>query len=255
MVEAASDRLTQAGYQVLLGLSRYEAWREEVLVETILSRRPDGVMLTGTLHTDITRRRLQLARIPVVEAWDMSPSPIDMVVGFSHEGVGHALARHLVERGYRRIAVLSADDPRAERRNQGLQAELARMGIAVAAVQTMPPPTTMQAGREGLTRLLALAPDIDAVYCSSDTLAHGLMIEAMSRGLKVPEQLAVIGFGDLNFAAHTHPPLSTVRVDGRNIGLVAAQAILDRIDGVTGDQPAASRVFDTGFELIQRGST
>ena len=53
MVEAASDRLTQAGYQVLLGLSRYEAWREEVLVETILSRRPDGVMLTGTLHTDI----------------------------------------------------------------------------------------------------------------------------------------------------------------------------------------------------------
>jgi LacI family gluconate utilization system Gnt-I transcriptional repressor len=255
MVEAASDRLTQAGYQVLLGLSRYEAWREEVLVETILSRRPDGVMLTGTLHTDITRRRLQLARIPVVEAWDMSPSPIDMVVGFSHEGVGHALARHLVERGYRRIAVLSADDPRAERRNQGLQAELARMGIAVAAVQTMPPPTTMQAGREGLTRLLALAPDIDAVYCSSDTLAHGLMIEAMSRGLKVPEQLAVIGFGDLNFAAHTHPPLSTVRVDGRNIGLVAAQAILDRIDGVTADTDTASRVFDTGFQLIQRGSS
>lgn len=255
MVEAASDRLTQAGYQVLLGLSRYEAWREEVLVETILSRRPDGVMLTGTLHTDITRRRLQLARIPVVEAWDMSPSPIDMVVGFSHEGVGHALARHLVERGYRRIAVLSADDPRAERRNQGLQAELARMGIAVAAVQTMPPPTTMQAGREGLTRLLALAPDIDAVYCSSDTLAHGLMIEAMSRGMKVPEQLGVIGFGDLNFAAHTHPPLSTVRVDGRNIGLVAAQAILDRIDGVGGEQVTASRVFDTGFELIQRGST
>jgi LacI family gluconate utilization system Gnt-I transcriptional repressor len=255
MVEAASDRLTQAGYQVLLGLSRYEAWREEVLVETILSRRPDGVMLTGTLHTDITRRRLQLARIPVVEAWDMSPSPIDMVVGFSHEGVGHALARHLIERGYRRIAILSADDPRAERRNQGLQAELARLGVAVAAVQTMPPPTTMQLGREGLARLLALAPDIDAVYCSSDTLAHGLMIEAMSRGLKVPEQLAVIGFGDLSFAAHTYPPLSTVRVDGRNIGLVAAQAILDRIDGVGGEQTAASRVFDTGFELIQRGST
>ncbi|HEX8406549.1 MAG TPA: LacI family DNA-binding transcriptional regulator [Duganella sp.] len=255
MVEAASDRLTQAGYQVLLGLSRYEAWREEVLVETILSRRPDGVMLTGTLHTDNTRRRLQLARIPVVEAWDMSPSPIDMVVGFSHESVGQAVARHLIERGYRRIAVLSADDPRAERRNQGLQAELARQGVAVAAVQTMPPPTTMQLGREGLTRLLALAPDIDAVYCSSDTLAHGLMTEAMSRGLKMPEQLAVIGFGDLSFAAHTFPPLSSIRVDGRNIGLVAAQAILDRIDGAGGEQALAARVFDTGFELIQRGST
>ena len=169
--------------------------------------------------------------------------------------MGQAVARHLIERGYRRIAVLSADDPRAERRNQGLQAELARQGVAVAAVQTMPPPTTMQLGREGLTRLLALAPDIDAVYCSSDTLAHGLMTEALSRGLKVPEQLAVIGFGDLSFAAHTYPPLSSIRVDGRNIGLVAAQAILDRIDGAGGEQPLAARVFDTGFELIQRGST
>jgi LacI family gluconate utilization system Gnt-I transcriptional repressor len=253
MVEAASDSLTRSGYQVVLGLSSYEAWREEVLVETILSRRPDGVILTGTLHTDSTRRRLQAARIPVVETWDMTPSPIDMMIGFSHEEVGHAIAQHLLARGYRRIAILAVEDPRAARRNQGLQAGLAKQGVEVAAVQIMPLPSTFQLGREGMTQLLERCPDVDVVVCSSDTLAHGVLTEAISRGVRVPEQLAVLGFGDLSFAAHTWPPLSTVRVDGANIGRLAAQAIVARVEG-DGGAPGA-RLIDTGFELIQRGST
>lgn len=250
MVQAASDHLTTAGYQVMLGLSSYEAWREELLVETILSRRPDGVILTGSLHTDSTRRRLQAARVPVVETWDLTPSPVDMMVGFSHEEVGHAIAQHLLAQGYRRIAILAVQDPRAARRNQGLQAGLAKHGVEVAALQLMPLPSTFALGRDGLAALLARCPDMDAVVCSSDTLAHGVLTEAIARGLSVPQQLAVVGFGDLNFAARTYPPLSTVRVDGANIGRMAAQAILDRVDG-----KAVARLNDTGFELIQRGSS
>jgi len=250
MVQAASDELTAAGYQVMLGLSSYEAWREEVLVETILSRRPDGVILTGSLHTDSTRRRLQAAQVPVVEAWDLTPSPIDMMVGFSHEDVGHAIAQHLLERGYRRIAILAVEDTRAVRRNQGLQAGLAKHGFEAVAVQLMPLPSTFALGRDGLSLLLARCPAVDAVVCSSDTLAHGVLTEAIARGLSVPEQLAVVGFGDLEFAARTYPPLSTVRVDGANIGRVAAQAILDRLDG-----KAVAGLTDTGFQFIQRGST
>jgi LacI family gluconate utilization system Gnt-I transcriptional repressor len=250
MVQAASDHLTAAGYQVMLGLSSYEAWREELLVETILSRRPDGVILTGSLHTDSTRRRLQAAKVPVVETWDLTPSPVDMMVGFSHEQVGHAIAQHLLVQGYRRIAILAVQDPRAARRNQGLQAGLAKHGVAVAAIQMMALPSTFGLGRDGLAALLASCPQLDAVVCSSDTLAHGVLTEAAARGLQVPQQLAVVGFGDLNFAARTAPPLSTVRVDGANIGRTAAQAILDRLEG----KPVAS-LTDTGFALIQRGST
>lgn len=250
MVQAASDQLTAAGYQVMLGLSSYEAWREEMLVETILGRRPDGVILTGSLHTDATRRRLQASQVPVVEAWDLTPSPIDMMVGFSHEEVGHAIAQHLLERGYKRIAILAVEDPRAARRNQGLQAGLAKHGVQVAAIEVMPLPSTFALGRDGLALLLERCPDVEAVVCSSDTLAHGVLTEAVARGLAVPQQLAVLGFGDLNFAARTYPPLSTVRVDGANIGRVAAQAILDRLEG-----KAVSTLTDTGFQLIQRAST
>lgn len=252
MIQGSSDALTQAGYQLLLGFSGYEEWREEILVETILSRRPDGVILTGTAHTDNTRRRLQQSGTPVVETWDMTASPIDMVIGFSHEEVGHATATHLLQRGRRRFAILSAGDPRAARRSQGLQAALAKQGIAVVATHTVAVPGTLPAGREGAARLLDAHPDLDAIVCSSDNLAHGALIEAASRQLEVPGKLAVMGFGDLNFSSHTVPPLSTVRVDGARIGALAAQAILARMDGA-GAQPVKS--VDTGFELLQRGSS
>ncbi len=255
MVQAASDKLTDGGYQMLLGLAGYELWREEILVETVLSRRPDGVILTGTVHSDTTRMRLAQAGIPVVETWDLTPSPIDMVVGFSHEEVGKAVARRMLDKGYRRIALLTANDPRAARRNQGMQAALARHGVSVAATETVPVPASLQLGREGCARLLAAAPDIDLVVCSSDTLAQGALTEAASRGIRVPDQLAILGFGDLSFAAHTYPSLSSVRVDGHAIGRLAADMLLQRLALPPGAAPVRPQVIDTGFELIERAST
>ena len=90
------------------------------------------------------------------------------------------------------------------------------------------------------------------IVCSSDTLAHGALTEAASRGLRVPDDIGIMGFGDLQFAAHTSPPLSTVRVDGALIGTLAARAILDRIDRTPAKPP---RITDTGFALIHRATS
>ncbi len=128
-VQALMDRLTQAGYQTLLGLTGYSAQQEENLLEAVLGRRPDGIVLTGTLHTESSRMRLAQAGIPVVEAWDLSEDPLDMLVGFSHEKVGEATARHLVDKGYKRFSVVSISDPRGLRRCHSLIAELQRLGV------------------------------------------------------------------------------------------------------------------------------
>lgn len=251
MVQGATDRLTAAGYQLLLGIVGYETWREEILVETILSRRPDGVILTGSLHTDSTRQRLLQIGTPVVETWDMTPHPIDMMIGFSHEEVGHACAAHLLNKGYRRFGMLTANDPRAGQRTQGFQVALAKQGVTVVSARQVPAPGALPQGRLGAVALLDEYPDLDAIFCSSDTLAHGVLIEAQTRGLRVPEDLAIMGFGDLNFSDYTNPPLSTVKVDGAKIGALSAQALLDRLNG----DDSADRIVNTGFELIQRGST
>ncbi|TFW14761.1 LacI family DNA-binding transcriptional regulator [Duganella callida] len=253
MVQGATDRLTAAGYQLLLGIVGYEMWREEILVETVLSRRPDGVILTGSLHTDSTRQRLQQLGIPVVETWDTTSHPIDMSIGFSHEEVGHACAAHLLERGYRRFGMLTANDPRAGQRTQGFQVTLAKQGVSVIASHQIQAPGALPQGRMGAVKLLDAHPELDCIFCSSDTLAHGVLIEAQSRGLRVPRDLAIMGFGDLNFSGCTEPPLSTVRVDGARIGAMSAQALLDRLNG--SEEAPAERVINTGFELIQRGST
>src|ERR1700682_2340697 len=100
-VQAGTDTLAQAGYQVMLGQSGYGETREDALLDAIIGRRPDGVILTGVMHSPEGRRRLAAAGIPVVETWDLTPTPIDMLVGFSHEKVGVAVAEYLHFRGSR----------------------------------------------------------------------------------------------------------------------------------------------------------
>src|SRR5258706_10429398 len=118
-VQAFTDRLWEAGYQVLLGLSGYPAAREDALLAAVLSRRPDAILLTGINHSPAVRQRLLAARIPIVETWDMTPTPIDMLVGFSHEKVGEAVARHLLAKGHRHLGLVTADDERGLARRQG----------------------------------------------------------------------------------------------------------------------------------------
>jgi LacI family gluconate utilization system Gnt-I transcriptional repressor len=111
-------------------------------------------------------------------------------------------------------------------------------------------PTTIGDGRRGLAALLERHGDIDALYCSSDFLALGALVEAKARGIAVPARLRILGFGDLDFARDTDPALSTVRIDGTAIGRQAARFLLDRIAG----NPEGPRIVDLGFAIVPRES-
>lgn len=249
-IQAMTDRLWESGYQLLLGTSGYSAPREESLLTAILSRRPDGIFLTGISHSVESRRRLAAAKIPVVEVWDLTPTPIDMLVGFSHVKVGEAVAEYLAGRGRSVFGIVSADDARAGVRREGFLSALRGKGMTDMLSVEVPAPSNFRLGREGLARLLELGPLPRAVFCSSDTLAHGVLMEAQARGLSIPKDLAIVGFGDLDFAAHAFPPLSTVRIDRAAIGRLAAEALLGRFEGKPVD-----RIVDIGFEIMQRGTT
>lgn len=252
-VQALMDSLTAEGYQTLLGLTGYSSEREEQLLDAILGRRPDGIVLAGTLHTDESQGKLRNAGIPVVEIWDLSDTPIDMQIGFSHEQVGIEVALHLYQRGYRRFSLLSLDDARGLRRSRSLMAELAVHGVRDVSIDIMPAPATLATGREGLKRILARHDLPEVVVCSSDTIAEGVLAEAASRGIRVPDELAVMGFGDLSSAAQVFPALSTVRVDGARIGQLVAKALLARFND-SNPHPSPLRI-DTGFRLIDRATT
>ncbi|HSI56106.1 MAG TPA: LacI family DNA-binding transcriptional regulator [Ideonella sp.] len=250
-IQSLNQALDAQGYQLMIGQSGYEVSREDALLDAIIRRRPDGIVLTGIMHSPTGRRQLLQSGIPVVETWDLTPTPIDMLVGFSNEEIGAAVCRYLHQRGYRRPGLLGGTDERARRRHDGFQRTARSLGWADEVPQFLaPPPTTLAAGRAGLAHLLQHAAGVDAVFCSSDMLALGVTIEARSRGLSVPGQLAIVGLGDLDFSASLEPALTTVRIDGTRIGQTAARYIVDRANGRTIEQP----IVDIGFTIVERGS-
>ncbi len=250
-VQSLTEALAEHGYQLMLGQTGYAGTREDALLDAIIGRRPDGIVLTGILHSAQGRRRLLACGIPVVETWDLTPTPIDMLVGFSHTDVGRAVARFLHGKGRRRLAVVAGDDERAQRRLAAFQAEAAGLGLPAVKVAVVPAPTTLRGGRDALAALLAGGDAIDAAFCSSDLLALGVMTEARVRGLAVPAALAVVGFGDLDFAGDLDPALTTVHIKGGAIGRQAARFIVDRAQG----RDVTERIVDIGFSIIERGST
>jgi LacI family gluconate utilization system Gnt-I transcriptional repressor len=247
-LNAFTDEMDAAGYHVVLGLTGYGTEEaEEALVAAILGRRPDGLLLTGTEHSDATRRRLAVAGVPVVEIWEMTDHPSDMVVGFDHHAVGAAVAKLYLSQGYRRFAAIGADDPRAVARRRGFTDNVPREALILDLA--MPAPASMQAGRDAV-RHLVLGNEPVGLFCSSDLAAAGAVIEAGVRGIAVPQQLAVCGFGDLEVGRVIHPAISTVSVDGAEIGRTAARCLVSRLSGED-----APRRVEMPFQVVERGST
>ncbi|MDE2515525.1 MAG: LacI family DNA-binding transcriptional regulator [Rhodospirillales bacterium] len=270
MIRHFSTLLRAANYQVMLLISGYEEGAEAPLVQSVLTRRPDALLMTGADHAPATRALLQGAGIPVVEIWDVSPRPFDMQVGFDHAEVGAAVAAYFRAQGFQRFLSLPAGDRRARQRGEGFSAAVRAAGLELLEPPAeLPAPSTITAGREALRamlpRLAFPGAARTALFCSSDLLAFGAITEARLAGLGVPAQLAVCGFGDFEISRASAPPFSTVTVDGAAIGRLAAEALLARLggtDAAEGQGPAIGQGVAMGgprvkvpFHIIHRGTT
>ena len=248
-----------SGLQVLLGYTDYDVPTEERLLRAMLTRRPEGVVLTGGSHTAAARSLLQAAGIPVVETWDLLADPIEHTVGFSNAEATADLVRHLHARGYRRIAFLGgapdSDARGADRRRGFVQAMLA-LGLDAKRTLTVgQAPVSMAHGAQGVAQLLLRWPDVQAVVCVSDHAAFGALMECQRRGWAVPERLAIAGFGGFEVANACHPRLTTVAVDCVGIGRAAGELLLRAIDAARQGQRLAAETVVIPFRIEQREST
>ena len=250
-IESLNGGLFDAGYQLMLGQSGYSSAHEELLLEAVIGRRPDGIFLTGILPPGKSRTRLLASGIPVVETWDLTPTPIDMLIGFSHSDIGREVANFLLNKGRKRLALVRADDERAGRRATAFAEAVSLHGHQNVFVVNVGDSRSLKSGREAMVRILHDAPDVDAIFCSSDLLALGVMTEARAQGVAVPERVAIVGFGDVPFLSDMVPSLSTVRINGADIGRQAARFLIDRAEGRAVDP----RVVDVGFAIIERDTT
>jgi len=251
MIRSFSQRMREAGYQILLSETGFDPADEEAAIAAHLSRRPDAILLTGIHHSPQARQMLLASGLPVVEVWDYTDSPIDMCVGFRHVETGRAAADYAVEKGHKVAATISAGDERARRRKSAFSDRFEQLTGARVTGVDFEANATLARGREGLARLIEEAGFTHGlVFCSSDILAHGAIIEAQARGLRVPEDIAVLGFGDQEFAASVEPPITTINVDREAFGRSAADALLQRFDGTA----TGHATIDLGFAIVRRQS-
>jgi LacI family transcriptional regulator, gluconate utilization system Gnt-I transcriptional repressor len=229
-VRGLSATLEPHGLQLLLGDTDYDLAREERLVHSMLRYQPRCIALTGSQHTDGTRRLLERSRIPVVEMWDMPVHPIDMAVGFSNTRAAREMVRYLKGRGYRKIGFVAGAsdlDRRGLERLKGYQQEIRAQGLGEPRVIRLgTSPITMSHGGPALDALLEQWPDTDAVMCVSDMSAFGAIMQCHRRGLSVPRDIAVAGFGNFEVAACSHPSITTVSVDAYGIGARTGELLL-----------------------------
>ncbi len=240
-------------WQIQLGNSRYSPLAEERLVRTFLSQKPAGLMISGIDQSRETAELLRDATCPIVQIMECGPAPFDMMIGFSHLEASRAATRHLLEAGYTKPGYIAARlDPRSQRRLQGFRDVAGAAGVLdEARFATTPRPSTVTLGCELTADLLSRAPDTDAILCNNDDLALGALFECQRRGLKVPQDIGICGFNDLEMMAVANPSITSVKTHRLDMGREAMSMMLAALSG---DAPS-QKVIDMGFELIPRQST
>lgn len=253
-----TDALHGSGLQLLLGYTDYSTEKEEELIESMLRRRPEAIVVTGGRHTARGRKLLENAGIPVIETWDLPSRPVRHVVGFSNAEAAESLVKYLHSKGYRKIGFIggtSNRDTRGADRRLGYERAMAGLGLKETRIISFgTPPISMKQGGEALARLVEQWPDVEAAICVSDLSAFGALTECQRRNWPVPGRIAIAGFGDFEISSCSHPAITTVGVNCHDIGKRTGELLLRAIEGEREGRPIAPETIITDYAVIARDS-
>ncbi|HDP7722114.1 TPA: LacI family DNA-binding transcriptional regulator [Escherichia coli] len=223
--------LQPAGYQIILAESRHRLEQEEKLLETLLASNIAAAILLSVEHNSTVRHLLKNASIPVIEIGAIRTDPIDINIGIDNVAAMFELTDMLVQRGYQNIGLLCANQEQwiFQQHLQGWYKAMLRHHMSPNRVINAALPPVFSTGASQLPEFLLAWPELDALVCVSDELACGVLYECQRRRIKVPDELAVVGFGDSDVSKVCQPSLTTMAVPHRKIGLEAGNVLQERI--------------------------
>ncbi len=257
-VQALTEELEKIDQQVLLGYTDYSAAREEQLVETMLRRRPEAIVLSYDGHSPRTAALLADANVPVIELWERPQDPIGYTIGFSNRKAAADMTTALIARGYRNIAFLSEDEDdwtRGAQRFKGYVDAMTAAGLSAHRVMKIgKPPLSIEDGAAAAGPMLTAFPDTDCIFCVSDAPAFGVLSAIKSMGKSVPNDIGVAGFGNFEVSRFSSPTISTVTVDPKVIGRASGQLIA-KLFSQSNPEPEIVKNLDVTVQLSFREST
>ncbi|WP_296420413.1 LacI family DNA-binding transcriptional regulator [Pseudooctadecabacter sp.] len=251
-LQAFQEALHLRGYTLLVASSAYDPTREAEQIRTLVGRGADGLLLIGHDRPDATYAYLSDRDVPALVSWAYDADGALSSVGFDNRAAMRGLANHMLELGHRRIAVISghiAGNDRAAERVGGIRDAMMACGLDAGGLPVEECDYDIDAGAAACGRLLDCDPPPTLLMCGNDVLAVGALREAGRRGLRVPDDLSITGFDDIELARIVVPPLTTVHVPHRQMGGLAAETLIGMIE--TGTRPDPVKL-DSSLRL--RGS-
>ncbi|GIT89610.1 LacI family transcriptional regulator [Jannaschia pagri] len=250
VLDGIDSVLSANGLSAVLGISKYDPDREVEAVRELLAWSPMGLILTGLNASAAVTRMVEAQGIPVVQIMDTDGTAIQSAVGISHSAAGAAAADFLLDRGYGAPGYVGAWGERPARsriRREAFAARLAERGAPLQGYKILPGQSSAPLGAEALASLLSEHPGLDSVFFANDDLAVGALFHCMANGIRVPQDLALLGFNGIAIGSATPTKLTSISTQRFRMGVEAAKLLID-------NDPDSPKTVDLGFSFTDGAS-
>jgi len=233
-IQAFQEALHEKGITLLISSSSYQEDIEAEQIRTLTARGADGLLLIGHHRSEDIYRFLANRGIPALSAWVYDTTQSRLSIGFNNREAMKNLAEAVISKGHRSIGVISAEqksNDRASERVFGIYEAIKDAGLAPDALQLIETPYGIENGALAFHELMSRPEAPTVIMCGNDVLATGALRGAKKMGLRVPDDVSITGFDDIELASIADPELTTVHVPHRAMGKQAAQMLIDMVNG------------------------
>ena len=244
-VQAFQEELNRRGYTLLVSSSAYKPNAEQEQIRTLVARGADGLFLIGHDRDPAAYDYLEAQGVPALVAWSYDPERRLPSVGFDNRAAMRAMTEKVIRMGHRRIAMISGisqGNDRARARIEGVRDAMAAHGLEPAALDPIEVPYGIAEGKAAFAQVISRTSGPSIVLCGNDVLAVGAIRGAEELGLKVPDDISITGFDDIEIAQVVSPALTTVHVPHRDMGRFAAEELIGMIED---ERAGQSRLLET----------
>lgn len=252
VISGAQQAAQMAGYRLLLCDTQGREAIEHEFAALVYAHQADGVIQLRA-SDPFESIAPGIEPLPLVNACEVVKHAPYPTISLDNRAAARAMTEHLIELGHRRIGIIKGprSSPLTLDRVAGYEDALRLAGIAIDPSLICHGDFTLKAGYDGAGTMLELAERPSALFCENDEMAIGALKRIKQRGLRVPEDISLVGFDDIPFAAYCDPPLTTISQPAETFGQKAVEMLIALIE----KKPVAQRHVVLPFELTVRGSS
>lgn len=249
-LNAIEQELAEHGYGLVIATTGDDLEIEEKRARELLNLGAEGLIFSGTDHTDALIEWLSTAGVPAV--WTSVSEGKHGVpgIGYNNHTIGLTAIRYLLSLGHRDIAVIHGPTPKNDRTRMRIRGVRTGARGTDANIEFFETSLDVEGGSQAAQQMLGRSSPPSAIFCLSDILALGVLFEAERRNIAVPERLSLMGCDDLDWSAHSSPPLTTLRLPTARMGHKAAKALVDHLEDA---KPISDLELDAS--ILERKST